>query len=475
MSESIAEMILPGTYIEVRSEGLIGVGSIATGNIGIVGTAARGARNQVVPLGSFAEALDRFGPYDAITSTDALTLTRALEMAFRGGARDVYAVRIANGDPASASTMIRSESADAFRITAKDAGSYGNQITIGVINEGPTATPTAKMTLIYRNVKEVFTGASVAAVHAQLATSQLVNAGAIASGAGPQRLAVIDPPVALGSGAGNTTGSDLANVSNADVAAGLTALENQPVNILLVAGMGSSSVRGVVADHLERMENDGKERIAILGPGSAGSNSDTSAVANEADAIVDDRMVLVAPGVKAVDASTGLTVNLPPPYLAAVIAGRLATVAPHVSLTNKTVPVDDLDVHYSTTVYKNLLQRRVLLVRKKFGFQVVRAVSTDNAAFKQISVRRIVDYAKAGVRSGADPYIGRLNNVRVRAALKATLDGFLSQMVLDEMLVNYELDVSATRSEEIQGIARVTMTLRPTFSIDFIRVTMNLQ
>jgi hypothetical protein len=106
---------------------------------------------------------------------------------------------------------------------------------------------------------------------------------------------------------------------------------------------------------------------------------------------------------------------------------------------------------------------------------VVRAVSTDNAAFKQISVRRIVDFAKAGVRQGADPYIGRLNNVRVRAALKATLDGFLSQMVLDEMLVDYELDVSATRSEEIQGIARVTMTLRPTFSIDFIRVTMNLQ
>jgi hypothetical protein len=86
-----------------------------------------------------------------------------------------------------------------------------------------------------------------------------------------------------------------------------------------------------------------------------------------------------------------------------------------------------------------------------------------------------VDFAKAGVRSGSDPYIGRLNNVRVRAALKATLDGFLSQMVLDEMLVGYELDVSASRSQEIQGIAAVTMTLQPTFSIDFIRVTMNLQ
>ncbi|HKE20251.1 MAG TPA: phage tail sheath C-terminal domain-containing protein [Kofleriaceae bacterium] len=476
MSESIAETILPGTYIEVRAEGLIGVGSIATGNIGIVGTAARGPRNQVVPLGGFAEAIDAFGAYDAASTTNALTLVRALELAFRGGARDVYAVRIANGDPVRASTMVKAPAdADAFRITAKDAGTYGNAIRYSVVTEGPTGSPTFKLTLTYRNVKEVYSGGNVGAIQPQLAASRLVDAGSIATGAANLGLAPVDPAAALGAGTGNTPGTDLANVSNVDVAAGLAALENQPINILVVAGMGSDTVRGVVADHLERTENEGRERIAVLGPPTAGSNSDFSDVSDEADAIVDDRIALVAPGVRAVDASTGQTVSLPPPYLAALIAGKLATVAPHVSLTNKTVPVDDLDVHYSTTVYKNLLQRRVLLVRKKFGFQVVRGITTDNGAFKQVSVRRIVDYAKAGVRLGSDPYIGRLNNARVRAALKATLDGFLSQMVLDEMLVSYELEVTATRSEEIQGIARVTMTLRPTFSIDFIRVTMNLQ
>jgi hypothetical protein len=105
----------------------------------------------------------------------------------------------------------------------------------------------------------------------------------------------------------------------------------------------------------------------------------------------------------------------------------------------------------------------------------VKGITTDTGAFKQISVRRIVDFAKAGVRAGADAYIGRLNNVRVRAALKATLDGFLSQMVLDEMLVGYTLDVSATREQEVNGICTVTMTLLPTFSIDYIRVTINVQ
>ena len=118
-------------------------------------------------------------------------------------------------------------------------------------------------------------------------------------------------------------------------------------------------------------------------------------------------------------------------------------------------------MNYSTTVHRNLLLNRVLAVRRRFGHQIVRGISTDPGAFSQISVRRIVDYAKAGVRLGSNPYIGKLNNARVRAALKATLDGFLSQMVLDEMLTGYELEVTATRAQEIRGICIVTMTLQP--------------
>src|SRR5262249_55067208 len=153
----------------------------------------------------------------------------------------------------------------------------------------------------------------------------------------------------------------------------------------------------------------------------------------------------------------------------------LSSLAPEISLTNVALPISDLDQHYNSAALKTLLLNRVLLVRPKLGFQIVKSITTDPGAFTQISVRRIVDFAKAGVRQGADPYIGRLNNARVRAALKATLDGFLSQMVLDEMLESYELDVTATRAQEIAGTAIVTMTLAPTFSIDFIRVTMTLQ
>jgi hypothetical protein len=471
MSESIAEMVLPGTYIEVRAEGLISVGAIATGNIGVVGTAARGQTNKVRAIGSFAEALDLFGATDSFTNPRGarpLTLTRTLQLAFQGGARNVFAVRVANGDPARATVMLKtSGDADAFAITAIDEGSYGNAIAYTVVDEGTQAAPLWRLTLTLGRAKEEFTGADVGAVRTAAAASQLVTVGTTTNAG--SRFASVAVPTPL------TGGTDLPDVSSADVDEGLAVLEAEAVNILLVAGMGAASVRGIVAGHLERTEGEGRERIAVLGAASSGTARDSSAVRNEADALEDDRIVLTAPGLKQTDPADDRVISLPPPYLAAVVAGQLATLAPHVSLTNRALPIDDLDLSYSTPAYQQLLQRGTLLVRPKFGFQVIKGITTDSGAFTQISVRRIVDYAKAGVRLGSDPYIGRLNNARVRGALRATLDGFLSQMVLDEMLVGYQLDVTATRAQEIRGICTVVMTLEPTFSIDFIRVTMNLQ
>jgi hypothetical protein len=107
--------------------------------------------------------------------------------------------------------------------------------------------------------------------------------------------------------------------------------------------------------------------------------------------------------------------------------------------------------------------------------RVVRGLTTDDGGFTQISVRRIVDFAKAGIRKASDPFIGRLNNERVRKALRGAIDGFLTSMLVDEALTAYELSVTATRQDEINGRAVVTVLLQPTFSIDFVTVTLVLQ
>ncbi|WP_380168384.1 phage tail sheath C-terminal domain-containing protein [Jannaschia sp. R86511] len=481
MSESIAEMVVPGTYIEVRAEGLIAVGGISTGNVGIVGTAGRGPVGAAVPVGSYAQAVEAFGGPDAFaaprTTDRPLTLVRALEQAFNGGARNVFAVRVVNGTPTPATLAVRAAGdTDGFTLTARghtdgegdeipdSSGTWGRDTTVDVVADSSSGVVRWRLTLTQGARREVYEGADVGQVHAQLAASALVTVGAV-SNAG-QAFDPISAPLA-----GGTDGAD---VSPVDVAAGLAALETQPVNLLLVAGLGADVVGSIVLAHLDRTESEGRERIAVLGARASGTATSAPGVESDAAATSDDRIVLVAPGVATTDAASGSGVNLPPAYTAAVVAGKLSQLAPHVSLTNKVLPVVP-DVRYATPLLTSLLQQRVLLVRQKFGTQVVRGITTDGGAFRQISIRRTVDYAKAGVRQGSDPYIGKLNNARVRAALKATLDGFLSQMVLDEMLVDYSLDVSASRPQERAGICSVVMTLRPTFSIDYIRVTMNLE
>jgi hypothetical protein len=463
MSETITEMILPGTYIDVRAEGLIGVGGISTGNIGVVGTASRGLVNTVFVISSFSEALDLFGPYDAwpVAATDqanALTLTRAIEQLFRGGASTVYAVRVGDfaGSPPAMTWSIDDAAGSVLTVAASSPGTWANAIAVTFSAADST------LGVALGQQKETHDASTAGTLAAAInADSQLLVASAPAD---PAKVPTRVTPGTAVSSNGEKAGGGTA------VATGLALLEPENVNILVVGGIGARDAKASVLAHLEATENDGKERMAVLGVSDDRFNN-----LSPDDAVSNPRVILVTPGILADDAVRKARVALPAAYAAALVAGRLSTLGVHVSLTNKDIAAAGLTQRYSRGQQKNLLGRQMLVLRDELGIRVLKGITTDTGAFRQISVRRIVDYAKAGVRIGANPYIGRLNNVRVRAALKATLDGFLSQMVLDEMLVGYTLDVSATRPQEIAGQAIVTMTLLPTFSIDFVKVIMNLQ
>jgi len=474
MSEAIGEMILPGTYIEVRAEGLIGVGGISTGNIGVVGTANRGPLNKVVILGSYTEALDAFGSYDrwpGSAAAPALTLTRALEQVFKGGGSTVYAVRVANlaadAEMKSMSFAVDAASGTLFTLTATSPGTWANSIKATLTTP---ATGPATLELEYNRTKEQYSGTTAAEFVAAINSgSRLVAASGLADADKDKA-----PTAVVAASGANLGGPDGVAATTAEIATGLDLLARENVNILAIGGLDADTVGATVLGHLEATENDGRERMAVLGV----SGDDLAHIALDAGKISSPRVILVAPGIVADDASrvgeASKSVRLTAPYAAALLAGRLSTLAPHISLTNKDVAADDLTKDYTRAEQKQLLNNRILILQKNLGIRALKGITTDTGAFRQISVRRIVDYAKAGVRIGCNPYIGRLNNSRVRSALKATLDGFLSGMVLDEMLIGYALDVTATRAQEIVGQAIVTMTLQPTFSIDYIKVIMTL-
>ena len=466
MSETITEMILPGTYIEVRAEGLIGVGGISTGNIGVVGTANRGAINKVFVISSYSEALDLFGAYDAwpaaaADQANALTLTRSIEQLFRGGASTVYAVRVGDfaGDPPVATFAIADAGGSILGLQANSPGTWASGITV-TLN---ATDKTLQVTLAKeKETHDASTAGKLAA--AISADSRLLVIGAPIAPADAAKVpTLVTAGAAVVSNGANAGGGSSVN-------AGLNLLAPETVNILIIGGVGAKDAKANMLAHLETTENDGKERIGVMG---VTKDAFTDLVPD--DIVSNPRVILVTPGIVADDAVLKAPVTLPGAYAAALVAGRLSTLGVHISLTNKDIAARGLAQAYSRGQQKNLLGRQMLVLRNELGIRVLKGITTDTGAFRQISVRRTVDYAKAGVRIGSNPYIGRLNNVRVRAALKATLDGFLSQMVLDEMLIGYTLDVSATRAQEITGVALVTMTLQPTFSIDFVKVIMNLQ
>jgi hypothetical protein len=537
------EVILPGTYITVRDEGLITAGRVVTGNIGIVGTATKGLTNEVQIIGSFTEAQEVFGDAD-----DSVTLIRTLEHVFNNGGRTVYAVRTAAATPLATQYSFKAAAADvtaALILEAKSPGTWGNAIQISIAQTDPVITfqeklagsaaglghgnidkdstvnsivvqqkatglsltykiiytgtadplkeevlikpedgkltfttlashvPTAADTILARyetkptdnrkieflsgNIKETYLVADAAHLAEQVdRRSGLLKK--VQVNAGGKILSVFT----------NTrAGTNGENAVATDYRTSLAKLESDIINIVLLAGQDAtnSAMMTALAGHINITTENKRERMAIVG---CNGDSEISAVANHN--FDSDRIVYVGPGIR-----ISSTETLTGAYTAAAIAGLLSSLPVQSSPTNKVLTLPNLAAEYSSSKLEKLVTNRVLAVEKRNGFRVVKGITTaTNSAWHQITTRRIVDYAIYGVRSSCNPYIGKLNNERVRGAMKATLDAFLTRMVDDEALVSYDLTVTANRAQEIAGEAIVIMTVRPTFSIDFIRVTMYL-
>jgi hypothetical protein len=492
------EMILPGTYIEVRAEKLISAGPIAIGNVGIVGTARRGKLANPAPgvnapdpvvytPANIGEARDIFGDADSIFEPTPpnreLTLVRALELAFANGAQRVYAARVAAAGanpavynlPAGGSTNVQLTSVapgDGYNkavIELLDNGGGGLDVTItlSTLQEAWRSVPADAATFV-----NVLNGDDLGYNYRALSStgggSSLFEA-AVGGATGDVQPTAPDSPIA----SPETDGTNGTNAIEADYGNGLAALEIQPVHIVVLAGQGRDMADTLIA-HVRNASTDlmKHERIGVIG--SVPSKEVSDLIAPQDD---EGRLVFAGPGIKVDDSASGREATLAGTYTAAAVAGLISSLDPHASPTNKIILAGGLETEFNGTQLEQLVLNQVLALEQRNGsIRVVRGItSSTNTAWSQVTTRRIVDYARYGVRSAANPFIGKLNNERVREALKGSINGFLADMVDREMLISYELDVSATRAQQIRGIAQVTMVVRPTFSIDYIRVIMYLE
>lgn len=261
-----------------------------------------------------------------------------------------------------------------------------------------------------------------------------------------------------------------ARPGNTAYTAAFEELLKEDVNILCAPELSTEDALTVLGSIVSKAEEQGRDVIGVVG-------SDATTVSDIEDQVVaNPRLILVAPGIRAYDAAAGQSVDLPGTYTAVAVAGLLASLPPQSSPTNKVLSgVTRLARRFSYGETKALVQAGVMVLEQRQGVRVVRGVTTDDGAFQQVTTRRIVDFAKAGIRKAANPFIGRLNNQRVRAALQGAIDGFLTTMVQNEALITYRLEVTATRTDEINGRVLVNAYIQPTFSIDYIAVTLVLE
>lgn len=267
---------------------------------------------------------------------------------------------------------------------------------------------------------------------------------------------------------GNTHGASGADAGNDEYGEGLAAIENMLINIVVLAGQHAQTSGALLAGHLAATEATDHERVGIIG--TAGNTVEAMVAHNQATG----RVVVVAPGIS-YPGPDGF--DLPAGYTAAAVAGLVASTSVQTSLTNKPIVVPGLVANFNRGQQMQLVEGAVLaLVLRSGTFRVLRGLTSEGAGapFGMLTTRRIVDYARYGIRSAADPYIGRLNNPRVRDALKATLDGFLTQMVEDEALSAYELNVFADRAQELRGEVSVAILMKPQTSMEFILVKITL-
>jgi len=492
------EMILPGTYIEVRAEKLISAGPIAIGNVGIVGTARRGKlanpdtsvpdapEPAVYTPTNVGEARDIFGEPDSffepVDSPNELTLVRALELAFANGAQRVYAARVA-ADGAAAAVYDLPAATGAVQLTAVAPGDGYNEaeidllanpgggldvtITLGNVQESWRAVPAGAADFV-----NVINGDDLGYNYRALASTgagSVLFSAAVDGASGDVTATTVGNPI----DAPSTAGTNGADAGESDYEEGLAALDNENVHIIVLAGQGLDRADKLIA-HVRNASTDlmKRERIGVIGSDPSGAVGDLVSPDESTG-----RIVFVGPGIKTNDSASDREVTLPGRYASAAVAGLISSLDPHASPTNKVLVADGLETKFNGTQLEQLVLSRVMALEERNGsVRVVRGItSSTNTAWAQVTTRRIVDYARFGVRAAANPFIGKLNNERVREALKGSINGFLADMVDREMLISYELDVSATRAQQIRGIAQVTMVVRPTFSIDYIRVVMYLE
>ncbi len=166
-------------------------------------------------------------------------------------------------------------------------------------------------------------------------------------------------------------------------------------------------------------------------------------------------------------------------YSAARLAGMVSRYAPGQNVLNKNFSANALEYEFGRSTSVRAINKQFTVLSKFAGNNKVRRALTSapaGDAFAQISTMVAVDDIRYAVRLTLANYIGKKNNGRIRQIMgnkvASVMSGYVSREIVQP---GYQVTVTATRQQEIDGAVEVVLVFAVIFYIEFITVKLLLE
>ncbi|AEE95784.1 phage tail sheath family protein [Mahella australiensis] len=426
--------VRPGFYINFQAAATAQIGGGPRGIVVMPVKANWGPVRQFVEITNEKELVDA---YTASAANGATAYTE-IRFALLGAPRKVLGYRLADASAAKASITLKDTAATPanvltlttkyetdrpFKVTVRENVVDANKYDI-VLHEDTV--------LLY-----VFTfdkGASVAdnAVAAinNDAGNKWITAAKVAAGNGSLAL-VSSQPFAGGN-------SGISGITNTDYTNALTEFEGITFNVLTLDGISDSSLQASIKEWVDRVRNDGKKALAVVG-GSADDDQDVAAGNARSAGFNHEAIVNVTVG-GMLDGISYSSAEIAP-YIAGLIAGQKL----NESITYHVTPFEDVTKKLTNSeVIASLQAGSLVLVNDgekviiEQGINTLTSLSEDqNNQWKKIRAIRVMDAINDDLLKAArDSYIGKVtNNDDGKVALISACKQYMEKLAADDVIM----------------------------------------
>jgi hypothetical protein len=475
---------LPGLYMNFEAAALAAIQTGARGVVMVPVKAHWGPVKTFETLTRESQVTDMFTADD----TNGATAYKTCRFALMGGAREVIAYRLADGDAAASSITLQDTSevpVNALKLEGYYKGTRADNFKVTIAVNPVDALKKDIKLYEGTTLKKVFTFASgtiAAAVAAVNGDSQkLIKATLLGEGNGILADVTAQP----------LTGGDsgISGIVNQDYIDAMALMEAREFNVVALDGMTDEGLQASFKTWIERNRTEGKYIIGVIG-GTAVSDKAADAVAQAvARSAASNYEGIVNVGCGAYLAGVEYSSAELAPWVAGLIAGQKLKE----STTYAPAPFSDVNRRWTKSEQRTAVTSGVfllfhdgLIVKVLKGINSIVTLSQNqNNSFKKIRSIRVMDAIASDLQATAEAnYIGKVNNTEEgRLALIGACLQYMATLAKGEVIENtgyfVELDPDyygdgATLAPEADQVflnfgARVTDTIESIFGTFYVR------